>query len=225
MPNLFPGADELLTTTRAVRRRLDLTRPVAYELVLECLAIAQQAPSAGNREGVHWVVITDEHVRSALAELYRRGIEDAYGGSPPHDDEGVSELARRYGAGNEAGYARMVHSIRHLYDRFHEVPVIVVPCIATLPSDTAPRGADVARTWGSVVQGTWSFMLAARARGLGTCYTTGLLRYERESAEILGIPYDEFMQTAHIPLAYTLGTDFNPGPRRSLDAAVHRDRW
>ena len=77
----------------------------------------------------------------------------------------------------------------------------------------------------SIVPATWSFMLAARARGLGTCWTTFHLAHEREAAELLGIPYEAATQAALIPVAYTKGTDFKPGPRKPLGEVIHWDRW
>ena len=199
--------DELLSTTRAVRKRLDLTRPVPRELIVECLELAQQAPTGGFAQGWHFVVVTDAGKREALGELFRRV---AY----PY-------LEQRQGREGQA--RRIGESARYLADHVHEVPVHVIPCI-----EGRRDGANqmlAASMYGSIIPAAWSFMLAARSRGLGTVWTTFHLGHEREAAEILGIPYDDVVQVALIPVAYTLGIDFRPGPRRPLDTMAHWDRW
>ena len=199
--------DELLSTTRAVRRRLDLTRPVARELIVECLELAQQAPTGGFAQGWHFVVVTEAGKREALAELFRRV---AY----PY-------LEQRQGREGQA--QRIGDSARHLADHIHEVPVHVIPCIEGRRDGGNHMMA--ASMYGSIIPAAWSFMLAARSRGLGTVWTTFHLGYEREAADILGIPYDEVVQVALIPVAHTLGSDFKPGARRPLDTMAHWDRW
>jgi nitroreductase len=202
--------DELLSTTRAVRRRLDLTRPVEREVLQECLELAQQAPTASFAQNWHFVVVTDAGLRAALGELWR-GVADGY-------------LRRRAAAAAaDPVLARLGDAVRHLAEHIHEVPVHVIPCVEGR-TDGKPAAAQASR-WASIVPAAWSFMLAARARGLGSVWTTFHLRHEREAAELLGIPYDRVMQAALIPVAYTIGTDFKPGPRRPLDTVVHWDRW
>ena len=205
------GPDELLSTTRAVRRRLDLTRPVEPEVLEECLALAQQAPSGGLSENWHFVVVTDPEKRARLAELWRSG--------------GEQYLARRAAAGGTPSeqLVRIVRSVRHLMEHLHEVPVHLIPCVEGR-TDGKPAALQ-AGTWGSILPATWSFMLAARSRGLGTVWTTFHLAHEEEAAALLGIPYDRVMQAGLIPVAYTIGTDFKPGPRRPLESMVHRDAW
>jgi nitroreductase len=202
--------DELLSTTRAVRRRLDLTRPVEREVLEACLRLAQQAPTASFAQNWHFVVVTDAGRRAALGELWR-SVADGY-------------LRRRAAAAAaDPVLARLGDAVRHLAEHIHEVPVHVIPCVEGR-TDGKPAAAQAAR-WASIVPAAWSFMLAARARGLGSVWTTFHLRHEREAAELLGIPYDRVMQAALIPVAYTVGTDFKPGPRRPLDTMVHWDRW
>jgi nitroreductase len=202
--------DELLATTRAVRRRLDLSRPVEREVLEACLRLAQQAPTSSFAQNWHFVVVTDPGTRAALGELWRT-VAHAY-------------LQRRAAAAAaDPRIARMGDNVRHLAEHIHEVPVHVIPCVEGR-TDGKPAAAQASR-WASIVPAAWSFMLAARARGLGTVWTTFHLRHEREAAELLGIPYDRVMQAALIPVAYTIGTDFKPGPRRPLDTVVHWDRW
>jgi nitroreductase len=206
--------DELLSTTRAVRKRLDFTRPVPREVLEECFALAQQAPSGSNSQGWHFVVVTDPARRAALADIYRVGWR-GYAGSPP-----------AYGPDDPRArtpQAKVRASAQYLADHMQDVPVLVIPCIKGR-TDGLPA-ASQAGVWGSIIPATWSFMLAARARGLGTAWTTLHLGGEREAAAVLGIPYDEVMQVALIPVAYTKGTDFQPGPRRPLETMVHWESW
>jgi nitroreductase len=204
--------DELLSTTRAVRRRLDLARPVEREVLEDCLRLAQQAPTAAYREDWHFVVVTDLDTRAALGELWRKS-------------------ARRYLARRPQAAAavvlpdtrRLVRSVVHLVRHIGDVPVHVIPCIEGR-TDGKPAAAQASR-WGTIVPAAWSFMLAARSRGLGSVWTTFHLQYEREAAELLGIPYDDVMQAALIPVAYTVGTDFRPARRKPLDTLAHWERW
>lgn len=209
--------DEVLATTRAVRRRLDFSRPVERHLVEECLRIAQQAPTGSNRQGWHFVAVTDPAKRRALGDIYRRAWawyeEQPFSvGNLLFEDEERNTTQQRTAS-----------SARYLADHIHEAPVLVIPCIerrrATL---TASNQSGL---FGSVVQAGWSFCLAARARGLGTCWTNLYLQFEEAAAALLGIPYDEVIQAAMIPVAYTKGTDFKPAPRDPLDRVVHWEAW
>jgi nitroreductase len=200
--------DELLSTTRAVRKRLDLERPVEREVLEECLQLAQQAPTASFSQNWHFVVVTDADKRAALGELWR---QVAY----PYLERG--------GGPREGQMARIGAGVVHLAEHIHEVPVHVIPCVSGR-YEGKPNPL-VASMFGSIVPAAWSFMLAARSRGLGTVWTTFHLMHEREAAEILGIPYDEVTQVALIPVAYTLGTDFKAGTRKPLDSMVHWEHW
>jgi nitroreductase len=202
--------DELLATTRSVRKRLDLTRPVEREVLAECLRLAQQAPTASYAQNWHFVVVTDPERRAALGELWR-SVAGPY-------------LERRAAAAAaDERVARISDAVRYLAEHIHQVPVHVIPCVEGR-TDHAPVVVQASR-WGSIIPAAWSFMLAARARGLGTVWTTFHLRHERKAAEILGIPFETVMQAALIPVAYTVGTDFRPAVRHPLDAMVHWDRW
>ena len=202
--------DELLTTTRAVRKRLDLERPVEREVLEECLALSQQAPTGSYKQDWHFVVVTDPELRAGLAELWNRGGEKYLGGlGDPAEIPGMM--------------GRVLGGVFHLRDHLHEVPVHVIPCIE---GRTDGKGVFAqASRWGSVMPAAWSFMLAARSRGLGSVWTSFHLAHEQEAAELLGIPYDEVMQAALIPVAYTIGTDFKPAKRAPLETMVHWDRW
>jgi nitroreductase len=214
MPTLTP--DELLSTTRAVRKRLDLTRPVDPALVRECLELAAQAPTGSNSQGWHFVVVTDPATRAELGRMYKEGFDAIYGDP--------ASLEKRMAADpeNAAVTKRVTDSARYLSEHMGEVPVLVLACVEGR-TDNLPASMQ-AGVWGSLLPAVWSFMLAARARGLGTCWTTLHLFREREAAELLGLP-DNVMQGALVPVAHTIGTDFKPGPRRDMDRIIHVDRW
>ncbi len=209
--------DELLSTTRAVRKRLDLETPVPLELVRECIDLATQAPTGSNQQGWHFVVVTDEAKRAALGEIYRRAF-DIYETMPTAAGNlGFDDPARA------ATQERVHSSARYLADVMGRVPVLVIPCIGGRV-DNMPNIA-ASSILGSIIPAAWSFCLAARARGLGTSWTTLHLMFEQEAAEIVGIPFDAITQAALLPVAYTKGTDFRPGPRVALDSIIHVDSW
>ncbi len=195
--------DELLTTTRAVRKRLDLTRPVEPEVIRECLSLAVQAPTPGGMQNWHFIVVTDPSQREALAALYRKST-----GSP---------------GGQEDILKHMIAAAAYLTAHLHEVPVHVIPCVEGRAEKLS--ATRQAAHWGGIWPATWSFMLAARSRGLGTVLTTLHLDFEQEAAEVLGIPYEQVMQVGLIPVAYTLGTTFKPAARKPLEAVLHWNRW
>ncbi|WP_436777639.1 nitroreductase family protein [Yinghuangia sp. YIM S09857] len=211
-------AEEVLTTTRTVRRRLDLGRPVEREVVEDCLRIAFQAPNGSNVQSYRWIVVDDPATRRAMAEVYRAALGDQLA---------ASERARAAGARSVyptgAAQDRISRSVTHLVDHMHEVPVLVVPTF-TGRFDAAGM-FDQASAWGSVLPAVWNFMLALRTRGLGSAWTTLHLHREREMAEVLGIPHEHTTQAGLFPVAYTLGTDFRPGPRADLERLVHWNRW
>ena len=221
MVQLNLSNDELLSTTRAVRKRLDFDRPLETEVLMECMELALQAPSGSNAQGWHFLFVTDTDKKAAIAEIYRK-IFTGYAASPMAasamhaDDPGMAE-----------SQARVMSSAQYLADNMHRAPVLFIPCTSGRIDSASGEGANVAHAgaFGSIIPATWSFMLAARARGLGTCLTTMHLVQERKVAELLGIPYEEVTQTALIPVAYTIGTDFKVAPRKAIDAVVHFDSW
>lgn len=207
--------DQLLTTTRSVRKRLDFTRPVEPELIRECLELALQAPTGGNRQSWQFVVVTDPAKRQALGDIYRRGWavykQEVAKMRPPSDPARLQTQMR------------VADSADYLAEHIHEAPVLLLPCIKGR-TDGQPSIAQSGQ-WGSILPAVWSFMLAARARGLGTSWTTVHLFFEQDAAQLLGIPFEKVMQAALVPIAYTKGTDFSPGPREPLDAVLHWDVW
>jgi nitroreductase len=204
-PPLSP--DALLTSTRSVRRRLDLTRPVPLTLVEECLEIAQQAPCGSGRTTPHWIVVTDRDTRAALGEIYRSVFDEQWSGVP--------------GIGLTGTQRRSLASAAHLAGVIGEVPVLVLACLRT--GAALPEG-NQAGLWGTLMPAVWSYMLAARARGLGTTWTAAHLRRERQVADLLGIP-DGVHQAALVPTAYHLGVGFRPAARPPLSSSVHMQRW
>ncbi|MDE0652099.1 MAG: nitroreductase family protein [bacterium] len=209
------SADEVLLTTRAVRRRLDFDRPVPESLLRECARFAVQAPTSSNHQGWHFVFVTERSKVEALAAIYRRGSDL----NRTRFIEASRARADRDPAWG-AQQARVIDSGIHLVENMHRVPAMLIPCAAGRSED--PR--HVVEGAGSVVQAAWSFMLAARERGLGTCWTTIHLMWEEEVAQILGIPYEEVRQYALIPVAYTIGSDFKPAAR-NLDGVLSFNTW
>lgn len=216
-PLLDLGPDELLSTTRSVRKRLDLERPVEPELVRECLELALQAPTGGNAQGWGFIVVTDPDVRARLGELYKAGFQMMYG-----DPEAAVAALPQDDPDHVATTRRVIDSAAYLADHLAEVPVHVIPCIHGR-TEGAPVAMQAA-IWGSLLPAVWSFMLAARSRGLGTCWTTLHMIDQAAADEALGVP-DHVMQGALIPVAHTIGMDFKPAPRKDLDQFIHLDRW
>ena len=214
-PPVVLSAEEVLTTTRAVRKRLDFDRPVPRELLLECLQVAAQAPTGSNRQEWQFVFVDDAERKRAIADHYGRSW-DAYSSLPrPTYDEGDVRRDRQ---------PHVVSSARYLRERMHEAPWLMIPCVRGRLRPEATT-AEQAGLWGSIVPAFWSFLLAARARGLGTAYTTLHLVYEREVADVLGIPYDEYTQAGLTPIAYFTGEGFQPAARLPLDSITHWNGW
>ena len=210
------SADEVLTTTRAVRKRLDFDKPVPRDVIEECLQVALQAPTGSNSQGWQWMMVDDPAKKQGLADIYKRNFSEYAKVARSNSYEpGDLRFEQR---------DRISSSAQHLVDNFHQVPVIMVPCI-TGQLDRVPTFA-AASAWGSILPAVWSFMLAARERGLGTAWTTIHLMYdgEREAAELLGIP-DGITQAGLFPIAYTIGTDFKLAQRLALDPILHWNQW
>lgn len=209
---------ELLTTTRAVRKRLDLTRPVERKVIEECITIAQQAPNASNMQNWHFVIVEDSNKKARLAELFRKGWE-TYVNRPNAAGNLKFDDPKR-----KATQLKIMSSAQYLVEHLKEVPIHVIPCVAAR-TDLGQAVAAQSAAWGSIGPAVWSFMLAARLVGLGTTWTSFHLLFEEEAAAILDIPYKEVMQAALIPVAYTIGTDFKPAPREPTQRMTHWDRW
>jgi nitroreductase len=202
------SVDELLSTTRAVRKRLDLTRPVGREVILECIRLAMQAPTASNAQDWRWVVITDPDKRTAIADIYR--------------SIGAEYLAQAAATAADPQTQRVYRSAQGLTETLAQVPVHVIPCLLH-PIDDSNR-LVAASAWASIIPAGWSFLLALRSRGLGSVWTTMHLAKEREVAELLGIP-PTVTQAALFPVAYTIGTDFRPAARPPAETVTCWDEW
>jgi nitroreductase len=205
--------EELLTTTRTVRRRLDLQRPVPRELLLECLRLAIQAPTGGNRQGWHWVLVTDPQKKRRIGDWYRESWYE-YTKARPEYPAGDSRREQQ---------PRVVQSAQYLADHFGEVPAMVIPCIEGRPEGKGSQA--MASLYGSIVPAAWSFMLAARIHGLACAYTTLHLKFEREIAELLGIDSRRYTQAALLTVGYFTGQSFKPAERIPLESIAHWEGW
>ncbi|GJM40523.1 MAG: oxidoreductase [Ardenticatenaceae bacterium] len=208
--------DKLLTSTRSVRKRLDLDRPVPPEIIEECLEIAIQAPTGGNSQSWHFMVVTDEEKKAQIGELYKQSFF-IYARSDQEQVE--SQGSRPHDADQRS---RIVKSSVHLAKNMHKVPVMVIPCIEGRVEKAGAMAQ--AGLYGSILPAAWSLMFALRARGLGAAWTTLHLRYETEVAEILGIPRS-FTQAALLPVAYFTGEDFKPAKRVAAVEVTSWNRW
>ena len=207
-------AEEVLTTTRSVRKRLDFDKPVPREVLLECLDIALQAPTGSNAQGWQWVFVEDPAKKKALADIYRTNAN-------PYLDLPKPER----GDIRDEQIVRVTDSAKNLNENFEQAPVLLVPCLEGRP-DGAPAGMS-ASYWGSLLPAVWSFMLALRTRGLGSAWTTLHLLGdgEKQAAEVLGIPFDQYAQAGLFPIAYTKGTDFKKAKRLPAEDFAHWDTW
>ncbi len=201
--------DRLLSTTRAVRRRLDLEKPVPRELLLDCIRLSQQAPTASNTQTWRWLVVDDPGKRRELGELYRQGIP--------------AIQASRQQLTADAQTHRVYDSASWLAEHLGEVPVIAVPCVVGRLPEPTPL-VIAASVFGSIYQAVWSFQLALRSRGLGSTFTTMHLLFEEQARKLLDIPED-VTQVALLPVAYTKGTGFKPAARPPAESIVHWNRW
>jgi nitroreductase len=200
--------DELLATTRAVRKRLDLERSVDPAVILECIALAQQAPTGSNQQSWRWIVVTEPSAKAALAELYRAGCLT-------HLQQGVAEE-------EDPQTRRVYESALQLATTIERVPVLVIPCIERR-FDRAPL-VVTASSFGSILPAAWSFLLALRSRGLGSVWTTAHLWKEEDAAQLLGIP-GGVTQVAMFPVAHTIGTDFKRAARPPAETVTFWETW
>jgi len=202
------SVDELLSTTRSVRKRLDLNRPVGRDVILECIRLAMQAPTASNEQDWRWLVVTDADKRAAIAEIYH--------------SIGAEYLAQAAATASDPQTQRVYQSALGLTETLAKVPVHVIPCL-----DTRFDGSNLlaaASAWASIIPAGWSFLLALRSRGLGSVWTTMHLAKEREVGELLGIPAT-VTQAALFPVAYTIGNDFRPASRPSAETITFWNTW
>ena len=208
------SADEVLTTTRAVRKRLDITRPVPRAVIEECLEIAFQAPNGSNKNTWRWIVIDDPAMVARLGAEYRAAMGLLQSGQQ------ASQFSDTSGSHEEA---KLLESAFALADKIERMPALLIPL---MPGRAEGKSVvEQAAMWGSIVQAVWSFMLALRVRGLGSCWATVTSRREREIAEILGIPFDDYTQVGMFPVAYTAGTDFRKAWRKPVAEVLSYNRF
>ncbi|MDA2967512.1 MAG: nitroreductase family protein [Actinomycetota bacterium] len=209
------ATDKLLTTTRSVRKRLDLTREVEPQVIQDCIDIAMQAPTGTNAQNWAFVVITDPAKKKFIADAYRNGGEMMAGsGYPPPLEPGDPR---------EHVMPKVMESAGYLGEILEQVPVFVIACVRGRV-ESVPMVIAQASTYGSILPAAWSFMLALRSRGLGTAWTTIHLFQEKPISELLGIP-DDWTQTVLFPVAYYTGDDFKPAHRLPSDTMTHWDSW
>jgi len=202
--------DALLSTTRAVRKRLDLNRPVPRDVVMECIRLSMQAPTASNSQVWRWLLVDNPEKRAALGEIYR--------------DAGRDYLAASAATTKSDGQmGRVMNSALWLAENMGKAPVIAIPCIEGGFGQGAPI-AMLASQYASIYPAVWSFQLALRARGLGSTLTTLHLLKAADVASLLDIP-ETVQQVAMLPVAYTIGTDFKPAERPAPETIVHWNAW
>ncbi|SPM32689.1 Nitroreductase [Mycobacterium rhizamassiliense] len=207
------SVDELLTTTRSVRKRLDFDKPVSRDVLMECLELALQAPTGSNAQGWQWVFVEDADKKKAIADIYLSHARPYL--SAPKPDYADTRGERM---------GKVVDSAMYLAEHIHEAPVLMIPCLAGRETKSPIGGVSF---WASLFPAVWSFCLALRSRGLGSCWTTLHLlgEGERKVAEIVGIPYEKFSQGGLFPIAYTKGTDFKPAKRLPAEQLTHWNSW
>ena len=208
------SVDEVLSTTRAVRRRLDLERPVPRAVLEECLELALQAPNGSNRNEWRWIIVDDAAMIAKLAGEYRAAMGALWDGQRRGDPSVTAGVPRE---------DRLLASAFELAEKLDRVPAMLIPLMHGRPDGR--NVAEQAPLWGSILQAVWSFHLALRARGLGTVWTTVASRREKEIAALLGIPFDAYTQVGLFPIAYTIGTEFKKAWRKPVSEVLSYNRF
>lgn len=226
MPAVITDVDEVLTTTRTVRFRMDFERPVEREVIEECLEIAQQATVGSNQEHWRFVAVTDPETKHRIAELYRDvWVQTVEKPLAEGDPATLARLDPENREGDEAqrGQARTLRGVKYLADHLEQVPVLVFAC-SVAPQPPTPVGKLASGYYGSIFPAVWSFQLALRSRGLGSVLATAASYHAEEIGEILGLPAGCAL-ISMVPVAYTKGLDFKRGARRPLDEILSWERW
>jgi nitroreductase len=204
------SVDEVLTTTRTVRKRLDLSKPVPRALIEECLELALQAPNGSNLNVWRWIVVDDRATIATIAGIYKAGLE-VYANDHYRANLGVP------------GEDKLMDSAMTLLRVMDQVPAMLIPL---MPGRVEGKNAsDQAVMWGSIVQAVWSFCLALRERGLGSAWTTVTLERENDMADVLGIPFEQYTQVGLFPIGYTLGTDFKRAWRKPVSEVLSYNKF
>lgn len=204
------SVDEVLTTTRTVRKRLDLSKPVPRAVMEECLDLALQAPNGSNLNVWRWIVVDDRATIATIGGLYKAALEEY-------------AKARRRGNLGIPREDKLMDSAMTLVGIMDRVPALLIPL---MPGRVEGKSAsEQAVMWGSIVQAVWSFCLALRERGLGSAWTTVSLEREKEMADVLGIPFEQYTQVGLLPVAYTLGTNFKKAWRRPVSEVLSYNKF
>jgi nitroreductase len=206
-------ADQLLSTTRTVRKRLDLSKPVSRGVIEECLDLALQAPNGSNRNEWRWVVVDDPALIKKLGEIYVGIMKEITSGQTTYRTE----------TNNIPRYAELMESVDALKGKMDKVPMMLIPLMSGRPDG---KNAMVqASMWGSILPAVWNLFLALRERGLGAAWTTISIMREKEIADLLGIPNDQYTQAGLFPIAYTVGTDFKRAYRKPVKEVMNYNRF
>lgn len=219
------NADEVLVTTRSVRKRLDLTQPVSRALIAECLEIAFQAPNGSNQNTWQWVVIDDRTLMGKIAEIYDASLNDFITSEEgqAYQREAAAKVMQDTSGKIALDLGKMSASVDYLRQNMGKLPAVVIPMFKG-----RPEKMDLfhqASSWGSVLPAVWSLFLALRARGLGSAWTTAHILREKQMADLLGIPYADYTQVGLFPIAYTIGTDFKNASRKPVAEVVSWNRF
>jgi len=216
VPMDMTTVEKILTTTRSVRKRLDLSRDVPLDIVKKCLDLAIQAPTGSNSQQWRFVLVTDPNKRAELAALYAKSFQlyakESAAAAPKL--EPTDPRAQRM--------MKVVTSAVYLSENLAKVPLFVLACLEGRVEKASVL--EQASFYGSILPATWSLMMALRAEGIGSAWTTLHLRYEEEAAKILQIP-DNFTQTCLLPVAYFTGQDFRPAKRVPSEQLTYLNEW
>ncbi|MFI5507623.1 nitroreductase family protein [Mycobacterium sp. NPDC051804] len=207
--------DYLLTSTRSARRVLDLDAPIDFSEIRDCLRIGLHAANGSNQQSWRWLVITDPTIRQSISNLYRSAYLEKVGGHP------IAHLIT-----DRSPEARVLSSTEWLVDNMAHVPMLIIPCYRPfVPRTEGDASFHLATLYGSIFPAVWNLQLALHTRRYGTCITTLHLRYEKETAALLGIPTG-YVQGCLLPVArLRAGHTFGPTPRRPLEEVVAVDGW
>ncbi len=206
--------DEVLSTTRAVRKRLDVSRPVPRELMEECLELAFQAPNGSNRNLWRWIIVDDPRLIAQLADEYRASVKELWEGQAAGDASVTAGVP---------GEDKVLESAFALVEKLDKVPAMLIPLMPGRPD--GGKAFEQGPMWSSIIQAVWSFMLALRERGLGSVWTTVSVRHEKQIADLLGIPIDQYTQVGLFPIAYTIGTDFKKAWRKPVGEVLSYNKF
>jgi nitroreductase len=208
-------AETLLTTTRSVRKALDLSQSVDIDEIRDCLRIGLQAANGSNQQAWRWLFVTEPSLRAAIADVYRKSYLEKVGGQ---------FLAGLLPAGTPG--AALMNSTEWLVEHLAEVPLLVIPCYEpTYPHQEGDESFQLATLYGSIFPAVWNFQLALRTRGYGTCITTLHLNHEAAVRDLLGIP-ESYIQGCLLPVGrLRAGHEFRPAPRRPLEEVVAINGW